>query len=399
MDIPSTAAGIIKEVYLKEDDSVSSGDAIVLLELEGGEQEDSAAEEDEKQKEQPKTEDDTESAKDSKKDSEKVEESAVEEPATKEDAEEQQSETPEEPGSSHATPSVRAYAREQGVNLDAIEGSGPKGRILKEDVDNAGKKASPAKESKQVSGGFMEQAPLEDFSKYGEIEETALGRIKKISGPHLQKSWINIPHVTHFDEADVTELENFRKQMNSEVSKDEPKFSPLVFIVKAVVAALKEYPLFNCSLDQEAAKLILKYFYNIGIAVDTPKGLVVPVVKEADKKGMKEIAAELATLSQAAREGKLAPGDMQGASFTISSLGGIGGTGFTPIVNAPQVAILGLSRNYHKPVWDEAQQSFKPRLTLPFSLSYDHRVIDGAEAARFCRSLAIKIEDLRRALL
>jgi pyruvate dehydrogenase E2 component (dihydrolipoamide acetyltransferase) len=399
MDIPSTAAGIIEEVYLKEDDSVSSGDAIVLIELAGGEEEDSAAEEDEKQKEQPKTEDVTESGKDSKKDSEKVEESAVEEPAAKEDAEEQPSVTPEESGSSHATPSVRAYAREQGVNLDTIEGSGPKGRILKEDVDKAGKKVSPAQDSKQVSGVFMEQAPLEDFSKYGEIEETALGRIKKISGPHLQKSWINIPHVTHFDEADVTELENFRKQMNSEVGQDEPKFSPLVFIVKAVVAALKEYPLFNCSLDQEAAKLILKYYYNIGIAVDTPKGLVVPVVKEADKKGMKEIAAELATLSQAAREGKLAPGDMQGASFTISSLGGIGGTGFTPIVNAPQVAILGLSRNYHKPVWDETQQSFKPRLTLPFSLSYDHRVIDGAEAARFCRSLAIKIEDLRRALL
>lgn len=385
MDIPSTAAGVIKEVYLKEDDSVSSGDDIVLVELEGDEGEDSASEkEQEKVEEQPAAKDDAESKKESK---------------TVEDAEEQKGETEEEHGGiSHATPSVRAYAREQGVNLDEIEGSGPKGRILKEDVANAGKQVSPAQEKQQASVS-MAQTPLEDFSKYGEVEETDLGRIKKISGPHLQKSWVTIPHVTHFDEADVTELENFRKQMNSEVDKDEPRFSPLVFIVKAVVATLKEYPLFNCSLDQEAGKLFLKYFYNIGIAVDTPKGLVVPVVKEADKKGMKEIAAELSTLSQSARDSKLAPGDMQGASFTISSLGGIGGTGFTPIVNAPQVAILGLSRNYHKPVWDETQQNFKPRLTLPFSLSYDHRVIDGAEAARFCRALAIKIEDLRRALL
>lgn len=396
MDIPSTAAGVIKEVYLKEDDNVSSGDDIVLLELEGGEQEESTAE---KEEEQPKVEDEAESQKASQEESKEGEKKSQQESETQESSEIQESESKEEHGS-HATPSVRAYAREQGVSLDDVEGSGPKGRILKEDIDNAGKHVSPAQDKKKVSGGFMvEQAPLEDFSKYGEIEETALGRIKKISGPHLQKSWVTIPHVTHFDEADVTELENFRKQMNSEVGKDEPRFSPLVFIVKAVVATLKEYPLFNCSLDQEAGKLVLKYFYNIGIAVDTPKGLVVPVVKEADKKGMKEIAAELAALSQSARDGKLAPGDMQGASFTISSLGGIGGTGFTPIVNSPQVAILGLSRNYNKPVWDEAQQGFKPRLTLPFSLSYDHRVIDGAEAARFCRSLAIKIEDLRRALL
>ncbi len=400
MDIPSTAAGVIKEVYLREDDNVSSGDAIVLLELEDGEGEDSAAVTGEtKAGELQKAEDEAESSKDSQKERKELEKNVVSVSQAQEGAERGESKTADEHGGSHATPSVRGYAREQGVNLDDIKGSGPKGRILKEDVDNACKHGSTAKEKKLVAGVFMEQAPLEDFSKYGEIEESALGRIKKISGPHLQKSWINIPHVTHFDEADITELESFRKQVNSEVAKDEPRFSPLVFIVKAVVAALKEYPLFNCSLDQEAGKLIFKYFYNIGIAVDTPKGLVVPVVKEADKKGMKEIAAELATLSQSARQGKLAPGDMQGASFTISSLGGIGGTGFTPIVNAPQVAILGLSRNYHKPVWDEAQQSFKPRLTLPFSLSYDHRVIDGAEAARFCRSLAIKIEDLRRALL
>ncbi len=398
MDIPSTAAGVVKEIYLKEDDSVSSGDDIVLLELADGEEEDSAKEEVEKKEEKPeeqeKEQEEAESQKDSEDESDKKKKDSAEESGKKQDQEPE-----EESESAHATPSVRAYAREVGVDLGDLAGSGPKGRILKEDVDEAAGKAPAAKEKQQIPGSLMEQAPLEDFSKYGEIEETDLGRIKKISGPHLQKSWVNIPHVTHFDEADVTGLENFRKQMNEEVAEGEPRFSPLVFIVKAVVATLKEYPNFNCSLDQEAGKLILKYYYHIGIAVDTPKGLVVPVIKDADKKGMKEIAAELAALSQSARDGKLAPGDMQGASFTISSLGGIGGNGFTPIVNAPQVAILGLSRNYLKPVWDKIKQGFEPRLTLPFSLSYDHRVVDGAEAARFCRSLAIKIEDLRRALL
>jgi len=240
---------------------------------------------------------------------------------------------------------------------------------------------------------------LEDFSKYGKVEEAALSRIKKISGPHLHKSWVTVPHVTHFDEADVTDLEIFRKQMNDEAAKEDIRFSPLVFIIKAVVATLKEFPIVNSSLVPGEARLILKHYFNIGIAVDTPSGLVVPVIKDADKKGMRETAVELKKLSQAARDGKLAIADMQGASFTISSLGGIGGTGFTPIVNAPQVAILGLSRNYLKPVWDEETQSFKPRMTLPFSLSYDHRIIDGADAARFCRALSRSIEDLRRALL
>ena len=242
----------------------------------------------------------------------------------------------------------------------------------------------------------MQEVPLEDFTKYGETEEIALGRIQKISGPHLQRSWLTIPHVTHFDEADITDLESFRKKMNEEGGRDNVKFSPLVFIIKSVVAALKEYPLFNCSLVPGGEKLILKKFYNIGIAVDTPNGLVVPVVKNADRKGIKDIALDLKRLSSNARDSKLTIPDIQGATFTISSLGGIGGTGFTPIVNAPQVAILGLSKNYQKPSWDG--HTFIPRLTLPFSLSYDHRVIDGAEAARFCRSLGNNIEDLRRAL-
>ena len=396
MDIPSTAAGVVKKVYLQEEDVVKSGDDIVLLEVEDGQEEEAAAKEAGKVGAREKELEETTAEAAEEKDESEEEEASAETGAADED-EEKGSDTGKAKVS-HATPSIRAYARERDVDLEKIEGSGPKGRILKEDVDAAEKGAVSVKE-KAPAAALPAQVPLEDFSKYGKVEETDLGRIKKISGPHLQRSWVSIPHVTHFDEADVTDLEKFRQQMNNEKAEDAPRFSPLVFIVKAVVASLKEYPSFNSSLDQDAGKLVLKYFYNIGIAVDTPKGLVVPVIKDADKKGMKEIATELAELSKAARDGKLAPTDMQGGTFTISSLGGIGGTGFTPIVSSPQVAILGLSRNYHKPVWDEEQQSFIPRLTLPFSLSYDHRVIDGAEAARFCRTLSIKIEDLRRALL
>jgi len=281
-----------------------------------------------------------------------------------------------------------------------ISPTGPKGRILKEDVQKFVKQAlkSGSPTAGSGPGAFhLPEAPLEDFSKYGEIEEVELGRIQKISGPHLHRSWISIPYVTHFDETDITELEKFRKQMNQEAQKDDLKFSPLVFVIKGVVATLKEYPLVNSSLVSGGDKLVLKHFYHIGIAVDTPNGLMVPVVKDADRKGIKEIARDLGKLSSDARSGKLSITDLQGATFTISSLGGIGGTGFTPIVNAPQVAILGLSRSYMKPVWDD--DNFEPRLTLPFSLSYDHRVIDGAEAARFCHSLSSNIEDLCRALL
>lgn len=392
MDIPSPAAGIVKEIYLKEDDSVKSGDVILLLELEG----DTAATEQTGQNASAPEEEPS---------------SPVKEETSQQDEKQERAESPREPSQEsetietdgsvyHATPSVRSYARELGVGLDQLKGSGPKGRILKEDVQQfvkglvkGGASATPG------SPVTMEAVPLEDFSKYGEVEEVPLGRIKKVSGPHLHRSWVTIPHVTQFDEADVTDLEQFRKQMNDEAGKDGVRFSPLVFIIKAVVATLKEFPIFNASLNSADGSLILKHFYNIGIAVDTPNGLVVPVIKDADKKGMKETASELKDLSQAARDSKLAINDMQGASFTISSLGGIGGTGFTPIVNAPQVAILGLSRNYMKPVWDEELETFLPRLTLPFSLSYDHRVIDGADAARFCRALSRSIEDLRRALL
>ena len=370
MDIPSPLSGIITEIHLAEGDTVTSDDLIALLEV-AGKAGDQAPE-----PSAPATE-------------------AVDdvEPETI-------SADDDEPGHFHATPSVRAYARENNIDLSGVNGSGPKGRILREDID--AQTGSPPEKISSTSpeAGTSLTIPetvLEDFSKYGTIEENQLSRIKQISGPYLHKSWVTIPHVTNFDEADITDLENFRKQMNEEVSRENIKFSPLVFIVKAVVSTLKEYPLFNSSLVPGGEKVILKKFYNIGIAVDTPQGLVVPVIRDADQKGMRDIALELKTLSSNAREGKLSIPDIQGASFTISSLGGIGGTGFTPIINGTQVAILGLSKSYQKPVWDGT--SFIPRLTLPFSLSYDHRVIDGAEAARFCRSLSNSIEDLRRALL
>lgn len=370
MDIPSPLSGIITEVHLAEGDTVKSDDLIALLETAGNVEEKGP-------------------------EAAPPEKEAEAEPQT-----EPVSDAEPEPGSSHATPSVRAYAREKNVDLSGVKGSGPKGRILKEDIDAQAGTPSEKPASPSPAAGASLTIPetvLEDFSKYGTIEESQLGRIKQISGPHLHKSWITIPHVTHFDEADITDLEIFRKQMNNEVSEENIKFSPLIFIVKAVVATLKEYPLFNSSLVPGGEKVILKKYYNIGIAVDTPQGLVVPVIRNADQKGMRDIALELKDLSTRARDGKLTIPDIQGASFTISSLGGIGGTGFTPIINGTQVGILGLSKSYQKPVWDGTH--FIPRLTLPFSLSYDHRVIDGAEAARFCKSLSNSIKDLRRALL
>ncbi|MGI9536045.1 MAG: dihydrolipoyllysine-residue acetyltransferase [Desulfocapsaceae bacterium] len=389
MDIPSPFAGTVTEVKLQEGDTVGNDDLIVLLETADDTAQPAKVEE---SRVEPAPSASTDSV-----------ESAVTATAEQSAAEEVVEATPaeEEPdGDFHATPSVRSYARELGVDLGSISATGPKGRILKEDVQKFVKQrvqAGPAAGAAPTAGLSLVDTPLEDFSKFGKIEEQELGRIKKISGPHLHRSWVTIPHVTHFDEADITELEKFRKQMNQEVQKDDLKFSPLVFVIKGVVATLKEYPLFNSSLDAANNKIVLKHYYHVGIAADTPNGLVVPVVKDADRKGIKEIAGELGSLSAAAREGKLSIADLQGATFTISSLGGIGGTGFTPIVNAPQVAILGLSRSYMKPVWNG--DTFEPRLTLPFSLSYDHRVIDGAEAARFCRSLGSNIEDLRRALL
>lgn len=399
MDIPSPVSGVVTEVKLKEGDTVANEDLIVLVELDDDSAEaDSPAEQDETKEPEPEAPPTPQAATQDKKVSQQAD--TGQEDVQLQDAEAAEETREDTDTSYHATPSVRSYARELGVDLSLVTATGPKGRILKEDVQQLVKQvlregAAPAAGAAERS--YFSEGPLEDFSTYGETEEVELGRIQKISGPHLHKSWVTIPHVTHFEEADITDLESFRKQINEEMRGENVKFSPLVFAVKAVVATLKQYPLFNCSLVPGEAKLILKKFYNIGIAVDTPNGLVVPVVKNADQKGIREIAEDLALLSSNARAGKLSITDMQGATFTISSLGGIGGTGFTPIVNRPQVAILGLSRSYQKPVWNGEQ--FVPRLTLPFSLSYDHRVIDGAAAARFCRSLSSNIEDLRRALL
>jgi pyruvate dehydrogenase E2 component (dihydrolipoamide acetyltransferase) len=304
----------------------------------------------------------------------------------------------------HASPSIRKFSRELGVDLVRVKGSGPKGRITHEDVQNYVKSV--------VSGGAVSAVPAArgtgvgldlppwpslDFSKFGATELVPLSRIKKISGPNLHRNWVMIPHVTQFDEADVTELEEFRKASNAAMAKSGVKLTMLAFVIKASVAALKKFPAFNASLDANGENLILKQYYHIGFAADTPNGLVVPVVKDADKKGIVEIAQEMGDLSAQAREGKLKPADMQGASFTISSLGGIGGTAFTPIINAPEVAILGLSRSEIKPVWDGKQ--FMPRLIMPISLSYDHRVIDGAMGARFSVYLAEVLADMRKTLL
>jgi pyruvate dehydrogenase E2 component (dihydrolipoamide acetyltransferase) len=283
-----------------------------------------------------------------------------------------------------------------------VNGSGPKGRILLEDVQGFVKGVMSGSAAVPVSGGggtgmSLLPWPSLDFSKFGQTSLEPLSRIKKISGPNLHRNWVMIPHVTQFDQADITELEAFRKSANESLAKSGVKLTMLAFVIKASVAALKKFPAFNASLDANGENLILKHYYNIGFAADTPQGLVVPVVKNADQKGLAEIAKEMGELSAQARDGKLKPADMQGASFTISSLGGIGGTAFTPIINAPEVAILGLSKSEIRPIWDGKQ--FAPRLMLPLSLSYDHRVIDGALGARFTVYLADVLADMRKTLL
>ncbi len=309
----------------------------------------------------------------------------------------------------HASPSIRKFARELGVNLGLVGGSGPKGRITQEDVQKFVKgvlaeSASPSAKPAAAGGGTgvgldLLPWPSLDFSKFGPTELLPLSRIKKISGPNLHRNWVMIPHVTTFDEADVTDLEQFRVDSNAALAKQKStvKLTMLAFVIKASVAALKKYPQFNASLSGDGANLILKQYYNIGFAADTPNGLMVPVVKDADKKTVSQIATEMGELSAQARDGKLSPASMQGATFTISSLGGIGGTAFTPIINAPELAILGLSKSAMKPVWDG--KAFQPRLMLPLSLSYDHRVVDGAMGARFTTYLADVMADLRKTLL
>jgi pyruvate dehydrogenase E2 component (dihydrolipoamide acetyltransferase) len=305
-----------------------------------------------------------------------------------------------EPGFSraHAGPSVRKFARELGVDLTQVKGGGFKGRVTHEDVKafvkNFLAKGAPAKGGVSApGGGALPSIPAVDFSQFGEIETKPLSRIQKISGPRLHASWVNIPHVTQFDDADITELEDLRGKLKQKAQDAGLKLTPLAFIIRACVRALQEFPLFNSSLDSTGTSLVLKKYINVGFAADTPNGLVVPVVKDANRKDIYEIARVLGDLSEKARNGKLPAADMQGGTFTISSLGGIGGTAFTPIINAPEVAILGVSRSAMRPVFSEG--TFVPRLILPLSLSYDHRVIDGASAARFTTFLAQTLADAR----
>lgn len=310
-------------------------------------------------------------------------------------------------GAVHASPAVRRLAREFGVDLTQVTGSGRKGRIMKEDVQAYVKyelsrpKATAATSVAAGSGGGLQviAAPKVDFSKFGEVEEIPLSRIQKISGPNLHRNWVTIPHVTQFDEADITEMEEFRKQQNDAAAKKKAdyKITPLVFMMKAVAKTLQQFPVFNSSLSSDGESLIQKKYYHIGVAVDTPNGLVVPVVRDVDKKGIIELSRELADISIRARDGKLKSADMQGSCFTISSLGGIGGTAFTPIVNYPDVAILGVSKSEIKPKWNGKE--FEPKLMLPLSLSYDHRVIDGAMAARFSVTLSGILSDIRTLIL
>jgi pyruvate dehydrogenase E2 component (dihydrolipoamide acetyltransferase) len=392
MEIPSSHAGVVQELKVKVGDKVSKGSLLLTLTGAGGAASAPAA-----PAPAAATAPQAASAASSPAAAApaKVPPTAALEPA------------PAANAKAHASPSVRKFARELGVDLGRLTGSGPKGRILHTDVQGfvksvmAGSAAAPvaAGAAKTGGGGGMQVLawPSLDFSKFGETELQPLSRIKKISGPNLHRNWVMIPHVTQFDEADVTDLEQFRKDSNDAMAKSGVKLTMLAFVIKASVAALKKFPAFNASLDEKGENLILKKFYNIGFAADTPNGLVVPVIKGVDGKSISQIAKEMTDLSAQARDGKLKPADMQGATFTISSLGGIGGTAFTPIINAPEVAILGLSKSGIKPVWDGKQ--FAPRLMLPLSLSYDHRVIDGAMGARFAAYLAEVLGDMRKTLL
>jgi pyruvate dehydrogenase E2 component (dihydrolipoamide acetyltransferase) len=388
MDLPSSAAGTVKEVFIKRGDKVSEGTLIATVAAEAGE---SAAAKTEEPKAQPAPAE-----------APKVEKAPepVSAPAPVPAKEAPAAPTPiteTGPGLiAHASPSVRLFARELGVDIAKVTaGTGRKGRILKEDVKAFVKKALA--EPALAAGGGIPAIPAVDFSPFGETETVKLSKIKRLTGQNLSRIWLNLPMVTYHDEADITELEAFRNQINAEKKNGEVKITGLMFIIKAVVAAMQQFPSFNASLSNDGESLILKKYYNIGIAVDTPNGLVVPVLRNVDSKSINQLAAELAEKSEKARQGKLMPGDMQGGCMSISSLGGIGGTAFTPIVNAPEVAILGVTRAKMQPVWNGNE--FVPRLMLPLDLTYDHRVIDGAEGARFMAAIKTYLGDLRRLLL
>jgi pyruvate dehydrogenase E2 component (dihydrolipoamide acetyltransferase) len=395
MDVPAPVAGTVAKVLVKVGDTVSEGSPVV--ELEGSA--DSANGESSSPSRGPSAPETPAPEKD-----EGPRDGAEDSPPTPAPASVPVAAPVAAPSANgspvYASPSVRRLARELGVDLSAVEGSGRKGRITVEDVrrgPSATASSAGAGQSGTGAVGLPGLAPWPtvDFEKFGPVERVERSRIQRISAPNLARNWVMIPHVTHNDEADITELEAWRKQLNKEYEKAGVKFTMVSFLVAACVATLKEFPSFNASLDGE--ELVLRKYWNIGFAADTPGGLVVPVIKNADQKGLADIARDLTELSAKAREGKLSPGDMSGGTFTISSLGGIGGTSFTPIINAPEVAILGVTRSAMKPVWNGS--SFEPRLMLPLSLSYDHRVIDGAAAARFVAHLVGVLSDLRRALL
>lgn len=429
MEVPSTDAGIVKEVKVKVGDKVGTGAVLITI--------DAAAEaapapevksskEDAKADSKEPSVDHKRDAKDKKtvtaedqdkgataaiaaeKEEEEQPKAAGEGAATKKSPREAiaATEAREEKDTRvltgtvqtdsdvHAGPGVRRMAYELGVNLRQVPGSGPKTRILKEDVQ-----AYVKQQLSQVTTQtpLFGQLPAIDFSKFGKVDVAPLSRIKKISGKNLQRNWMMIPHVTQFGEADITTLEEFRLSQKQELEKQNVKLTPIVFVMKAAVASLKTFPHFNASLDVTGENLVIKKYYHLGVAVDTPDGLVVPVIRDVDKKGLVELAKELATVSERARKKQLTPADMQGGCFSISSLGGIGGTAFTPIINYPEVAILGVSRTSYKPVFEHDQ--FVPRLMLPLSLSYDHRVIDGADGARFIMHLTQMLSDIRNLLL
>src|SRR5476651_1808140 len=381
MEVPAPFAGTVKEIKIAAGDKVSTGSLIMVFEVEGAAPAPAAKKE--------------ETAAPAK------QEQKAAAPAAKAES---KGEFAENAAYVHATPVIRRLAREFGVNLAKVKGTGRKGRILREDVQAYVKdavKRAEAAPSAATGGGIpgMLPWPKVDFSKFGEIEEVELGRIQKISGANLSRNWVMIPHVTHFDKTDITELEAFRKQQNDEAAKRklDVKFTPVVFIMKAVAAALEQMPRLNSSLSEDGQKLTLKKYINIGVAVDTPNGLVVPVFKDVNKKGIAELSRELMAISKKARDGKLTAGEMQGGCFTISSLGGIGTTHFAPIVNAPEVAILGVSKSAMEPVWNGKE--FVPRLMMPMSLSFDHRVIDGADGARFITIINNVLSDIRRLVM
>jgi len=371
MEVPAPNAGVVEELLVEEGDEVSEGTPVaVISDGDGG----------------------TETG--------EVEAGIESEPEKGAEADSELMAEPDAGDDVYASPSVRRIARQRGIDLSRLEGSGRKGRITVEDVegfeggDNIAGRSGGAGAGGGIEGLDMAPWPTVDHARHGEVERIELSRIKQISGPNLARNWVHIPHVTHHDEADITDLEAFRKRINSE---QDVKVTMVALLLKAVVPVLKQYPEFNSSLDGDS--LILKHYYHLGFAADTPQGLLVPVIRDVDQKGLLEVAEELIELSGRAREGKLGPTEMAGATFTISSLGGIGGTGFTPIVNAPQVAILGVTRSKVKPVWDAEAEQFVPRLMVPLSLSYDHRVIDGAAAARFSASLVRVLEDFLRVVL